>query len=86
MRLLSLIVTVVVIAAILASSSAQLRNKPTGLHIAFAGKDLSGNANKMAVSWNTVNQTLTSKVGGITYFFFNIYKIFLLLFLRFLLR
>ena len=35
---------------------------PTQVHIALAGIDTDGNPNGMAVSWNTVNQTPSSKV------------------------
>ena len=35
---------------------------PTQVHIALAGADSNGNSNKLAVSWNTVNQTTTSIV------------------------
>lgn len=37
-------------------------NIPAQIHVALAGSDENGNSNKLAVSWNTVNQTPTSTV------------------------
>lgn len=35
---------------------------PREVHIALAGNDVNGNSNKMAISWNTIDQTTTSIV------------------------
>lgn len=37
-------------------------NLPAQIHVALAGSDADGNSNRLAVSWNTVNQTRTSTV------------------------
>ncbi len=51
------------LAIVLAVCSAVItRNMPRGIHIALAGNDAVGNSNRMAISWNTVNQTTTSTV------------------------
>lgn len=41
---------------------AQAADIPTQVHISLAGQDSNGNANSMAVSWNTKGQTKTSLV------------------------
>ncbi len=38
------------------------QNLPSQIHIALAGNDGAGNSNGMAVSWQTVNRTLSSVV------------------------
>lgn len=52
-------ITLLVLVYICAVRSTDL---PTQVHIALAGSDKEGNPNTVAISWNTVNRTLTSTV------------------------
>jgi hypothetical protein len=60
--LLAAVVCLVIISVSSSAFALPTRNVPTGIHVALAGDDGRGNSNRIAISWNTVNNTATSTV------------------------